>query len=81
MRYGKGCIGRFTVLFLLAAVIFGKSENAWDGTVGITAQVTVSEGTEKIRCWAEDDDEFYLFLPGYADLSEVRLQSNGSNTV
>lgn len=81
MRYGKGFIGLFTVLFLLAAVIFGKSEYAWDGTVGITAQVTVSEGTEKIRCWAEDDDEFYLFLPGYADLSEVRLQSNVSNTV
>lgn len=81
MRYGKAFIGLFTALLILAALVFGISEYAWDGTVEITAQITARGKREQVRVWQQDRDDFYLFLPAYADLSQVQLQTNVTNSV
>lgn len=81
MRYGKVFIGLFTVLLILAALVFGINEYAWDGTVGITARITVQGAQEEVRVWQQDRDDYYLFLPSYAELSQVQLFANVSNPV
>lgn len=75
MRYGKWVIGMFTAMFLMVAVVFGKSEYSWDGTVEIRAQVLSQGQTEVLESWQKDRDDFYIFLPGYAELSEVILSA------
>lgn len=81
MRYGKWFIGLFTAMLILAAVIFGKSEYAWDGSIGITAQVSSQEAMEEIRCWENWDKSAYFFLPSYTDLDKIYLKTNVSNPV
>ena len=85
MRYGKWFISLFTAALVFAVVIFGISEYSWDGTIGITAQVSSQEGEETLQCWevrwSNEDKRGYFFLPAYADLSELRLQKNASNPI
>ena len=75
MRNGKWFIGLFTAVLIFAATIFGKSEYSWDGTVEIRAQVTVQGQAEELVSWQKDRDDFYIFLPGYAQLSDVILSA------
>lgn len=85
MRYGKWFIGLFTAMLILAAVIFGKSEYAWDGIIGITARIPSQEGVEELQCWDvrwdNEDKRGYFFLPAYADMAQIQLQTNVSNPV
>lgn len=76
MRYGKGFIGLFTAALLAVAVFFGTREYAWDGTVGLTVEVSNQGNTETIRCWESDGGDYYVFLPAYADLGQVWLRTN-----
>lgn len=78
MRFGKTVIGLFTAALVLTAVILGKGEYAWDRTVELTAQISAGGRTETIRSWEMEEGSLYLFLPAYARLPEVRLNS-GSN--
>lgn len=73
MRYGKAFIGLFTVLLILAALVFGINEYAWDGTVGLTALLSAQGSREQLQLWQRDKDDFCLFLPAYAELSQVQL--------
>ena len=73
MRYGKAFIGLFTVLLILAALVFGINEYAWDGTVALTAMLSAQGNQEQLRLWQRDKDDFCLFLPACAELSQVRL--------
>lgn len=81
MRYGKAFIGLFTALLILAALVFGINEYAWDGTVGITARITAQGAQEEVRVWQQDRDDYYLFLPSYAELSQVQLFANVTTPV
>ena len=62
MRYGKAFIGLFTVLLILAALVFGINEYAWDGTVGLTALLSAQGSREQLQLWQRDKDDFCLFL-------------------
>jgi len=73
MRYGKWFIGLITAAFIFVAVVFGKSEYSWDGTVEVRAQIGFQGQTEEIRSWEKDRDDVYLFLPGSVDPEDVRL--------
>lgn len=73
MRYGKWFIGLITAAFVLVAVIFGKSEYSWDGTVEVRALAVFQDQTEEIRSWEKDRDDIYLFLPGNVRLEDIRL--------
>lgn len=81
MRYGKLFIGFLTAVFLAVAVFFGTREYAWDGTVGLTAEITSGGKTETIRCWESEWGDYFVFLPGNVELSQVRLRTNTRRTV
>lgn len=85
MRYGKWFIALFTAVLILAAVIFGTNEYAWDGTIGITAELFSEDGAEQLQCWeirwSNEDKRGYFFLPSYARLSQLRLQTNAANRI
>lgn len=81
MRYGKLFICFLTAAFLSVAAFFGTREYAWDGTVGITVEVTAQGETETIRCWESGWGDYFVFLPSYADLSQVRVRTNTQRPV
>lgn len=70
-----------TAAFLLVAVFCIWRDTLWDGTVGISALIPTQTGEEEVRCWERKDEEYYLFLPGYAQLELVKLKTGVSNTV
>lgn len=62
-------------------LFFATREYAWDGKVGVTAEVTAGGKTETIECWESYWGDYYLFLPSYAELSQVRLRTHTRGTV
>lgn len=70
-----------TLGFLAVAGVCGWYTASWHGDIGITVRVPGQEGWEEIRCWEGEEDTYYLFLPAYADMSQVRLYTNVRNTV
>ncbi len=79
MRYGKVFIGLFTALLMLVAVVSARSEYA--ANVSVSAEISSDFGTEAVSCWKGKDGGYYLFLPAYAELSQVTLRSNTSAEV
>ncbi len=68
MRFGKVFICTITALFLALAAFVGLKETESDHS--FTAQIA---GQERIVSWQTYDGNAYLFLPGYAELSQVTL--------
>ena len=81
MRYDKWLISILTAGFLAIILFFATREYAWDGKVGITAEITSDGETETISCWESAWGDYYLMLPGYADLSQTHLRTNTRNPV
>lgn len=81
MGYGKRTVYLFTAVLLAAAVFWGVKESQWDGTVSLSVVIASGEGTEETGCWESEAGEYYLFLPSYAELSQVRIRTNTSNDV
>lgn len=76
MRRGKIVICLFTALFL-AVIVFARSvEIQWDGNVSLSALVSSQGETEEIDCWKRNSEEYVVFLPSYADLSQVQILTN-----
>lgn len=44
----------------------------------LAAEVTSGGRREQLKLWQAGDGEYLLFLPGYADLPEVRLRTNAA---
>lgn len=81
MGYKKLFAYLFTAIFAAVAVFCGWKATAWDGSVGISVVISAEEGEEEIRCWKSEAGEYYIFLPGYAELSEARLHTNTRSPV
>ena len=73
MRSGKVILGLLTAVLLAAALLLGYVE--YGQVYGFSLSVTVSteDGAEQIRCWQNEEGDFYAFLPGGADLSRTTL--------
>lgn len=76
MRYGKITAYFFTAIFLAVAVFFYTKELEWDGSVSLSVVVSSQQGAEEITCWEDDAGEYYIFLPSYADPSQVQIRTN-----
>lgn len=76
----KALVYLFTVMFVAVAILCGWGAGAWDGSVGVTAVIPSAQGEEEILCWESSEGEYYLFLPGYARLSQVQLRTNTPRT-
>lgn len=42
-------------------------------------EVLSDNGTERINCWKNEEGEYYVFLPGYAELSHTKVYLNTEN--
>lgn len=73
MKYKKTGIYLMTVLFLAAAIILGALES--EGEVLLTFLAVTEEGTEEIQVWEKNEEEFFVFLPSYAELSQLQVKS------
>ena len=73
-------LGISTVLILLiiiCSVFFQEN----DREIPVSAYVRSGNSIEKISCWLDHDGIFYLFLPSYADLSDIQIENNIDSTV
>lgn len=59
------------VLLVLSAYLILTHEEKKTHLLYVLVQTDNS--AEKISCWQNDDGEFFVFLPGYADLSKAAL--------
>lgn len=66
----------FSFFLFLVAAFFGIKEIAWSDEHSISVKVQSHGGVEEIKLWMSPLEEYYLFLPGYADLSQVEIQRN-----
>lgn len=80
-RSGTAALLVMTVL-LAAVSAFGLyRELDWNGEMGLTAELRCNGRTEQLACWKNEEGVCFLFLPGYAELSQVRLRTNTFRTV
>lgn len=81
MRYGKIIIGFLTafLMALLFSVLIlctdGSQEESRKPEVSLTFAVQSGESRELIHCWENPEGEFFVFLPGYADMEDVSVSS------
>lgn len=78
MRYGKVAVYLLTLLFVAVAVVLWTQEPQ---TEVLPIALTLSSGGEEqtITGWKNEAGEYYLFLPGYGELSSARLRIYVSN--
>lgn len=74
MRFGKTFLCLLTAVFVMVAVFAGEKEDAPDGFLSV--DVLYGHKTENIACW-ETGNDYYLYLPGSADLSRMQLRFGG----
>lgn len=71
----KTTIFLFTLTLLLMAAAVAFMQVQWED-FPLAVVVEAEGGSEKISCWKGAGDTYYVFLPGYADRSQVRLRTN-----
>lgn len=75
---GKWIIWLLTVLFLGAAVLCGSMDplpvSEETEAAPFWMELTAGEQTEKLQPWQSPEDQWYVFLPGFGALSQLRLR-------
>ena len=69
----------FSALLFLAAAAGAVLEQKWSKLHSISVDVVSEGGVEEVNLWMGPGEMYYLFLPGYADLSSVRMQTSGDS--
>lgn len=71
----------FSVLLLLVAVFGGMKEKAWSRTHSFSVEVLSDGRSENVKLWMGPGEVYYLFLPSYADPSQVQIRRNVSGSL
>lgn len=66
----------FSALLFLAAAVGAVLEQKWSNLHSISVDVISEGGVERVNLWMGPGEMYYLFLPGYADLSQVQIHRN-----
>ena len=66
----------FSALLFLVAIFGGIKEQQWSRNHSISAEVISEDGVEEVKLWMGPGERFYLFLPSYAEASQVELRRN-----
>ena len=66
----------FSVFLILIAALFGITEIDWKKQHSISVDVLSGGRAERVNLWMNASEEFFLFLPSYADLSQVQIRRN-----
>ena len=79
MRFNKIIIGLFSLCLILLGFFAWSFSDVPEATMPgeIFFRIGAGENTERISCWENDDNTFYVFLPGYAEFSDIRIQTKG----
>lgn len=64
----------FSVLLCLVAGFCGIQEKEWNRSASIFVEIPSDGSVEKVKLWKSPTEEYFLFLPGYADLSQVKIR-------
>ena len=64
----------FSVLLCLVAGFCGIREREWNRSASISAEILSDGRSEDVKLWMSPKEEYFLFLPGYADLSQVKIR-------
>lgn len=71
----------FTAFLFLLAVFGGKMEPVREDPPLLSALVLSEGNAEQISLWKDPSGEYYLFLPAYAELSQVQIRSHTGKPV
>lgn len=71
MRFGRTFLCLLTALFLALIVLAGVTERE---DPFLRAVIAAQDGGETLQFWQNAQEEAYLFLPGFGDLSQTTLQ-------
>lgn len=66
----------FSVLLCLLVGVCGIQEREGNRSASISVDVLSDGRSENIKLWMSPSEEYFLFLPGYADLSQVQIRRN-----
>ncbi len=81
MGIGKIIIGVLTVVLAGLCLVVSTQEETAEATMELTLEFAVQTGgyTENIQAWEDPEGDFYVFLPGYADLDQTRICLRGGD--
>ena len=75
VRFSKTAVLVLTAVFAAAAVFIGIKDAKWDESEAALfyVQIASPSGQERIDCWKGTEGDYYVFLPSYADPSEIKI--------
>ncbi len=76
MKSNRIIVYCFTVAFLLLTVFCFVVMNDADASSVLSVEVVSRNDTEQIKCFENSSNEIYVFLPSYAQLSDVNIIVN-----
>jgi len=81
MRKNKIILYFFTAVFLLTtAFLWIKIADVKENDL-FSIRITSDGKSENIKCWQNEENDYYVFLPSYARLSETKFKLNTSAEV
>jgi len=72
-------IGLLTAfIFLVTAMVYLIAQDRQQSDLSVLFSVVVhsESGDEVIKCWQDEDEKIYIFLPSYAGLSQIEIRLN-----
>lgn len=83
MRCSRFFIILFSLFLILLGLFAGSFEEVPEEEVSapISFQIGTGENAEYIRCWENDENTIYVFLPGYADFSDLQIRKETDSRV
>lgn len=75
MRRNKTIVLIMTALLLLSAVTIAYYQEQWEN-FPLVVSIESENGRETIQSWKKIPDTFYIFLPGYANPEQAKIQTN-----
>lgn len=80
MRKQKYSIFVFSILLAVVAIVCFAA-NDGDGGMPLKARVVYGAHTEELTCCKDQWNDYYFFIPGYADLSQVQIYSQTNDEI
>lgn len=81
MKHNKFLIYCFSAVLVILALIVFLSSSDKDPAGLFSVEIRVGDTCEKVKCWANEDEDLFVFLPSYAELSDAVIQIEGETEV
>ena len=71
----------FAVILICAAFWLYTCDKQMELTVPFEVSVRTPDGEEKISCWMSSQEDYFVFLPAYSNLSDAQIHINISSDI